>query len=207
MSARAIGQDQLAPRKALDRGPQRRVGSERRMIDLMDEIEEVVGLHAMLGHQSPHRGAIALVVVLLQPECFLLCDLEVTRDVVANALVHLLPEVEVMGIKCVVEVEYPGLHMAESARRGASWIHDAEAWSLIALLSGRSNARITAPAIKAMPAIIRKNVALSMPAQKLPSQPAIRLPTKLVASHSPISIETMRAGATFDTSDSPIGER
>jgi len=32
-----------------------------------------------------------------------------------------------------------------------------------------------------MPAIIRKNVVLSMPDQKLPSQPAIKLPVKLVA--------------------------
>ena len=30
---------------------------------------------------------------------------------------------------------------------------------------------------------------------------------KLVASHTPIIIETMRAGATLETSDSPIGER
>ena len=66
---------------------------------------------------------------------------------------------------------------------------------------------MTAPATAAMPAIIRKNMTLSMPLQKLPSQPAMKLPAKLVASHSPISIETMRAGATFDTSDSPIGER
>src|SRR5262249_39673124 len=65
---------------------------------------------------------------------------------------------------------------------------------------------MTALAIKAMPAIIRKNVVLSMLLQKLPSQPAMRLPAKLVASHSPISIETIRAGATFDTSETRIGE-
>ncbi len=58
-----------------------------------------------------------------------------------------------------------------------------------------------------MPAIIRKNIVLSMPLQRLPSQPAMKLPVKLVASHSPISIETMRAGASLETSDSPIGER
>ena len=38
------------------------------MIDLVHEVEEVVGLHAVLGHQPAHRGAVALVVVLLQPE-------------------------------------------------------------------------------------------------------------------------------------------
>ena len=66
---------------------------------------------------------------------------------------------------------------------------------------------MTRPAAIAMPAIIRKNIVLSMLLQKLPSQPAMKLPAKLVASHTPIIIETMRAGATFDTSDSPIGER
>jgi hypothetical protein len=33
------------------------------------------------------------------------------------------------------------------------------------------------------------------------------LPAKLVASHTPISIETMRAGATFETSESPMGDK
>ena len=66
---------------------------------------------------------------------------------------------------------------------------------------------MTRPATSATPAIIRKNLGLSMLLQKLPSQPAMKLPTKLVASHTPISIDTMRAGATFDTSDNPMGER
>src|SRR3954470_2387312 len=66
---------------------------------------------------------------------------------------------------------------------------------------------MTRPATSATPAIIRKNLGLSMLLQKLPSQPAMKLPTKLVASHTPISIDTIRAGATFDTSDNPICER
>ncbi len=66
---------------------------------------------------------------------------------------------------------------------------------------------MTSPAAVAIPAIIRKNVDFSMLLQKLPSQPAMKLPVKLVASHRPMSIDTMRAGATFDTSESPIGER
>ena len=35
----------------------------------------------------------------------------------------------------------------------------------------------------------------------------MRLPRKLVKNHTPIIIETTRPGETFDTSDSPIGER
>jgi hypothetical protein len=38
---------------------------------------------------------------------------------------------------------------------------------------------------------------LSMELQKLPSQPATKLPMKLVPSHSPIIVEIMRAGAIF----------
>src|SRR5262245_53570640 len=120
MSARAVGQDQLAPGQSLDRGAQRRVRGEGRMVNLMHEIEKVVGFHAMLGHQSAHRGAVALVVIFLQAESLLLRDLEISRDVVPNPLVNLLPQVEVMWIKRVVEVEDPSLHMNEGARRPTS---------------------------------------------------------------------------------------
>src|SRR5262249_33395947 len=207
VSARAVGQNQLASGQALDRRSQRRVWSKRRMIDLVDEIEEVVGFHAVLGHEPPHRSAVTLVVVFLYAERLLVGDLEVAGDVVANALVHLLPEVEMMRIKRVIEIENPGFHMAERARRGTSRTHDTDAWSLMTLRSGRSNARMMRAAIRAMPAIIRKNIILSMLDQKLPSHPAIKLPAKLVASQTPISIETIRTGAIFDTSESPIGDR
>src|SRR5262245_56233143 len=209
VAARAVGQDQLAPRQALDRRAQCRVRRERRMIDLMHKIEEVVGLHPVLGHQAAHRGAVSLVVVLLHPERLLAGDLEEIRDVIADAFVHLLPEIEVMGVERIVEVEHPGVDPVEGAWRGAARrIHDwAATRSLMTRSTGRLNAKMTAPANAAMPAIIRKNIPLSMLLQKLPSQPARRLPVKLVASHSPISIDTMRAGATFDTSESPIGER
>src|SRR5215831_4144942 len=118
MSARAVGQDQLASRQAFDRRSQRCVRRERRMVDLMYEVEEIVGLHAMHGHQAAHRGAVALVVVFLQTERLLLRDLEVACNIVTDALVYLLPQVDVMRIKRVVEIEHPGLHMTESARRG-----------------------------------------------------------------------------------------
>src|SRR5579871_4877138 len=81
----------------------------------MHEVEKIVGLHAVLSHQPAHRGAVAPVVVLLQPKGFAVRNLEVVRDVVPNALVHLLPEVEVVGIERVVEIEDPGLDVVESA--------------------------------------------------------------------------------------------
>ena len=80
-------------------------------------------------------------------------------------------------------------------------------YSLIAPRSGRWHSQIATPASAATAAIIMKNAALSMPLQKLPSQPARKLPTKLAASHTPIIIDSMRAGASLVTSDRPIGDR
>jgi hypothetical protein len=42
------------------------------MIDLVHEFKVVVGLHPMLGHHPAHGRAVAPVVVLLHPECFVL---------------------------------------------------------------------------------------------------------------------------------------
>src|ERR1700756_5269472 len=55
--------------------------------------------------------------------------------------------------------------------------------------NGFSIASTTAAATAAMAAIIRKKWLFSMPPQKLPNQPWIRLPVKLVASQTPIIIE------------------
>ena len=118
VAAGAVGEDQLAAGELLDRYAERGVGLERGVVDLVYEVEEVVRLHAVLGHQPAHRGAVALVVVLLQPERVLSADLEVVRDVVADALVDLLPQVDVMRIERVVEVEHPGFDMIEGTRRG-----------------------------------------------------------------------------------------
>src|SRR4051812_4377651 len=88
------------------------------MIDLVDELQEVVGLHAMLGHEPAHRGAIALVVVLLDAKRLVLADLEEIRDERADAVVDLLPEIEVVRIERVVEIEHPGFDRAEAAGCG-----------------------------------------------------------------------------------------
>ena len=56
------------------------------------------------------------------------------------------------------------------------------------------------PALAATAAITVKKLTLSIELQKLPSQPATKLP-----SHSPIIVEIMRAGAIFETK--PMGER
>ena len=75
------------------------------------------------------------------------------------------------------------------------------------LRSSHRQAKIAAPASAAIAAISRKNSGFSIRLQKLPSQPARKPPTKLVASHTPIIIERMRSGAILVTSESPTGDR
>src|SRR5262249_61669614 len=68
MFARAVGEDELAAGQRFDRGAQRRIGRKRRMIDLVHEVEEVVRVEPVLGHQSAHGRAVAAVVNLLPPQ-------------------------------------------------------------------------------------------------------------------------------------------
>jgi hypothetical protein len=89
------------------------------MVDLVHEREIVVGHKAVLRHQAAHRGAVALVIVLLQLEGVLFCDLEEIRNELADAVVDLLPEVEAVRIQRVVEIEHPGLDGGEGAWRRA----------------------------------------------------------------------------------------
>ncbi len=93
------------------------------MVDFVHEVEIVVGTHAVFGHHPAHGRAVAFVIVLLQTERLVLRNLQEIRDVGADAIIHLLPEIEVMRIKRVVEIEDPGLDIAETARRlsGQCW--------------------------------------------------------------------------------------
>jgi hypothetical protein len=116
VAARAVGQDDLATWKLLYRVIQGRIRLERGLIDLMHEIEKIIRPHAMLGHHPAHGSAVALVIVLLQPERFFMGDFQEIRDVVADAFVHLLPEIDVVRVKRVVEIEDPGLNVLEAPR-------------------------------------------------------------------------------------------
>ena len=85
------------------------------MVDLVNVFEIIVRVEPVLGHQSAHGGAIALVIVLLDPEGLVLRDLEEFGDVGADAVVDLLPE-QVMRIERVVEIEHPGFDVRKSTR-------------------------------------------------------------------------------------------
>src|SRR5262249_48390151 len=62
-------------------------------------------------------GAVAAIIILLNAERFLARHIEEALDVVADALVHLLPQIEVMRIERVVEIEHPRIDVGEAARR------------------------------------------------------------------------------------------
>src|ERR1700680_2991746 len=86
------------------------------MIDLMQVFEKVVGGHAVLGHHAAQRRAVTAVEVLLLAEGVVGADVKKFGDKAANRRIDLLPQIEVMGIKGVVEIEHPGLDMRKAAR-------------------------------------------------------------------------------------------
>ncbi len=79
----------------------------------MHDLEELVRLKPVLFHQSAQRRAVALVVIFLQAERFVMRDLEQTDDVVADAHIDLLPKIEMMRVERVVEIEDPGRNALE----------------------------------------------------------------------------------------------
>jgi len=59
--------------------------------------------------------AVAAIVVLLNPARLIGWYFEISTDELADPLVDLLPQVDVMRIKRVVEVEHPGIDVGEGA--------------------------------------------------------------------------------------------
>src|SRR3981081_2577853 len=85
------------------------------MIYLVHIGEVVVGAHAMFGHHAAHAGAVAAVIILLDPARLARVHLEIIADEFADPRIDLLPEVDVMRIQGVVEVEHPGLDVGKGA--------------------------------------------------------------------------------------------
>src|SRR5579872_6456901 len=81
------------------------------MIYSVDVSEIVVGAHA---------GAVAPVIVLLDNARLFRGNFQVGADEFADPLVHLLPQIDVMRIERVVEIEHPGIDMSERAFLGHS---------------------------------------------------------------------------------------
>src|ERR1700692_230781 len=85
------------------------------MIDLMHVSKIIVGVHAMLGHHAAHGSAVAAIIVLLDPAGFIGGYPEKGADEFADPDVDLLPQIDVMRIQRVVEIEHPGVDVGEGA--------------------------------------------------------------------------------------------
>ena len=85
----------------------------------MHHFKKLVRNEPVFLHQAAHRRTVAPVVILLQPECLVMADVQEIDDEVANARVDLVPQFEMMRIKRVVEIEHPGFDPAEPARRAS----------------------------------------------------------------------------------------
>src|SRR6516162_602309 len=83
------------------------------MIDLMHDLEKLVRVETVLLHQAAQRRTVAAVIVLLQPKRLVMGDLEAIADVIADANIDLLPQIEMMRIQGVVEIEDPSLDPLE----------------------------------------------------------------------------------------------
>ena len=78
-------------------------------------IGRLPGRKPVLDHQAAQRRAVAAVIILLNAKCLVGRDLEKFPDEIPDALVDLVPEVAMMRVERVVEVEYPCVHMGEPA--------------------------------------------------------------------------------------------
>ena len=103
----ACGEDDLAAGKRLERRLERRVGLDRRVVDVVHVIEEMRGIDAVQGHHAAHRSAVLAPVLFLHAARLLGVDLEQVGDVAADAHVDLGEQVATRRIERVVEVEQP----------------------------------------------------------------------------------------------------
>src|SRR5262249_45679163 len=109
----------------------------------VDEFEKVVRIKPVLRHQPAQRRAVAAVIILLDPERLLRADLEIIADEIPDARVDLLPEVQVMRVERVVEIEHPGVDPSEAA---------------CCVRRGRSNRHLRSPALASATNVVMKTV-------------------------------------------------
>ena len=84
------------------------------MVDVVHVVEKAVGLDAVLDHQAAQRRAVLVEKLLLEELGFGVVDLEQARDELAHLDVDLVEQPAGRGIERVVEIEHPGIDMAET---------------------------------------------------------------------------------------------
>src|SRR3954471_3727614 len=79
--------------------------------------EEIVGARAVQAHHASHAGAEPAIVILLNTPRFLGRHLQIAGNIFADPPVDLLPQIDVMRIQRVIEIEHPGVDMGKTAFR------------------------------------------------------------------------------------------
>ena len=87
-------------------------------IDVVDEIEEMARLDAMIGHQPGERGAMGVEIILLHLARRHRVEADQLLDIEADPLVDQLEQVAAVRIEAVVEIEDPGVDMGKAGVHG-----------------------------------------------------------------------------------------
>ena len=111
--AAAIGEDKAPSGQSPNGRLKLLIGTSAEQIDVVNIGEECFGIDAMNRHQSAERGAIALVIGLLQMPRLVRRKLHGSRDIVAHACVDLSEQLAVGPVERVVEIEDPSVDMAK----------------------------------------------------------------------------------------------
>ena len=114
MFARAIGEDELAPRQGRDGSGERMVGLQAGAVDVVHELQKLGGADVIFQHQTVQGRAVALIVIFLQGPRRHGVEAEKLRQEQGDSRVDLRPEVAVGRVERVVEIEDPGVHMGET---------------------------------------------------------------------------------------------
>ena len=121
IGARRIGEDELAAGQGTDGIEQLGMRGDRAVVDGVHGVEEMVGVDLMPVHEPVQRGAVGLVVALLQRPRLIEGQLRDLDDILGDQPVDLREEIAFPRIEGVVEVEDPLGHMREGTR--SAWRH------------------------------------------------------------------------------------
>jgi hypothetical protein len=108
-----VGEDELAARQRRDRRAEPLVACQVREVELVHVVEERLGRQPVLVHQAAQGGAVGGEEALAQGDGAFEVDLQLGHDERVHALLDLGIDGRGRGVERVVEIEDPGLDLAE----------------------------------------------------------------------------------------------
>ena len=104
-------------------------------LDIVDAVEIVVRIDAVVGHQPGQRGAVGVEIALLDAPRLDRIDAETIGDIGAHPRVDLREQVRARRIQRVVEIENPVADMGEARKHGGAGLGGARGRGKIASAS------------------------------------------------------------------------